>query len=68
MLLSRYLEYFSKSKSKLFVISLVNHFFDEVDDVNRKSLISKYYFKNDVHFNKQGNYKLYKNFINTFNN
>ena len=51
-----------------FFFNNFSDFFDEVDDLNRKSLISKYYFKNDVHFNKQGNYKLYKNFINTFNN
>ena len=42
-------------------------FFDELRSLNSESLISKYYFSDDVHFNKQGNYKLYKNFINTFN-
>ena len=42
-------------------------FFVEIDETNKNEVISKYYIKNDVHFNSLGNEKLYINFINNFN-
>lgn len=41
-------------------------FFYELENMTKRSLISKYYFENDVHFNVKGNTKVFKNFINNF--
>lgn len=41
-------------------------FFKEIKTTDRKSVVKKYYMKNDVHFNSLGNEKLFLNFIETF--
>ena len=43
-------------------------FFQELEFGDRESVISKYYIKNDVHYNQLGNEKLFENFIKTFKN
>lgn len=43
-------------------------FFDEINFLTRESVVLKYYFENDVHFNEKGNKKIFKNFINNFKN
>lgn len=43
-------------------------FFNEIEFTSKQKIISKYYFKNDVHFNEIGNEKIFQNFINNFNN
>ena len=41
-------------------------FFNELEKTDKQTLISKYYIKDDVHFNALGNEKLYQNFIESF--
>ena len=41
-------------------------FFNELEKTDKQTLISKYYIKDDVHFNALGNEKLYQNFIERF--
>ena len=41
-------------------------FFEKIENNNRNAIISKYYFKGDVHYNAEGNDILFKNFIRSF--
>ena len=43
-------------------------FLDEINSIDKKDLILKYYIDGDVHFNSLGNEKLYINFVNNFKN
>ncbi len=43
-------------------------FFEELKIFDKASIVSKYYIKNDVHFNAEGNQKLFINFVNNFKN
>ena len=43
-------------------------FFKELKISDKASIVSKYYIKNDVHFNAEGNQKLFINFLNNFKN
>ena len=53
---------FCSDKCKIFLNSFPI-FFEELNYIDNKKIINKYYFKYDVHFNKKGN-KLLANFIN----
>ena len=55
---------FCLNKCEYLLIILL--FFNELEKTDKQTLISKYYIKDDVHFNALGNEKLYQNFIESF--
>ena len=40
-------------------IDLFPLFFEEIDILSKKEIVNKYYLKNDIHFNKTGNKKIF---------
>ena len=56
---------FCLNKCEYFFNNFPN-FFKELKNNKRETIVSKYYIKNDVHYNSLGNQKLFENFMNTF--
>ena len=42
-------------------INLFPEFFEEIKTSSEKLVVKKYYLKNDVHFNEEGNKKIFNN-------